>query len=173
MTSITVAEKQFGWIYCSSHGLSPISSSCKIYNVTTTLARICVCSPSPDPSLGVGIQNKSWVISSLGIHHCQSPRLTLEWQVGRWKIQQISSANLFQHLPGTSQEADFAFSPIICLKVMMQDVDSSDKVPVHNFLKFSPTVRHDSIWQAMCWKYLRLFEKGLGTRVFVNTLSHF
>lgn len=80
---------------------------------------------------------------------------------GAMKSPAISLANLSQHLPRISQEGDYAFSLIICLKVMRQDGDSSDKVPVHNFLKSRPTVRNDSIWQAMCWKYLWLFQEGL------------
>lgn len=90
------------------------------------------------------------------MYQSQFPWFNLEWQVEGCRVWQISPANLLQHPPGTSQ---YPFSLTICLKVMLQAGDSSDKVPVHDFLKFRPTVRNDSIWQATCWKYL-WFQKG-------------
>lgn len=103
------------------------------------------------------------------MYQSQFPWFNLDWQVEGWRVWQISPANLLQHPPGTSQ---YPFSLTICLKVMLQDGDSSDKVPVHDFLKFRPTVRNDSIWQAMCRKYLWLFQKGK-TRVSESTLNCF
>lgn len=103
------------------------------------------------------------------MYQSQFPWFNLEWQFEGWKVWQISLTNLLQHPPGTSQ---YPFSLTICLKVMLQDGDSSDKVPVHDFLKFRPTVRNDSIWQAMCWKYCDYFRKAKA-RVSESTLNHF